>query len=317
MMGLLLILLVPIIFDRATALPAECCQTPSCSDYHGTKAETSSGRKCQPWASDSPHKRSKELTVEILQEIYLRENFCRNPNAHHKAWCYTMDEEKRYEECDIRKCKASDFPQCKGELNRAEGGKAYAKSEADTKTAAMAFKGSINSGEEEWHSTDGEMPQWLLYELKEPLPVCKFSFRPRNKNLGYNRVRDCPKSYRFEGSNDNVTFTPLFTMVDENISAVCYSGETIAQFIPENKVEPFKFYRFFVVDVKGRGNGNKYATFGNLQFFSFNDANPIAGANGKNDTQLASTGTKGRRVDSSLFLLTWAHLLARQLSRLY
>jgi len=43
----------------------------------------------------------------------------------------------------------------------------------------------------------------------------------------------------------------------------------------------------------------------------------IKDANANNNTQLASTATKGHEVASSFLLMTWAHSLARQLSWLY
>jgi len=142
------------------------------------------------------------------------------------------------------------------------GGKAYATS----KSATKAFEG----GGKEWDSDEG-MPQWLRYELTESVPICKISFRPRIKNPSDYRLKDCPKSYRFEGSRDNVTFKPLLEMHDVNVDYVCKSGQAITKLIPQEKVEKFQFYRLWIEDVRGRTNGHKFAVLGSLQFFSYDD----------------------------------------------
>jgi len=96
---------------------SECCLTPDCSDYRGTKATTASGRKCQPWKSDSPHynaHRAKMIGLTTRSGLYeLSENFCRNPTGHSTAWCYTMDPYKKWEECDIPKCSDAEAPEAR------------------------------------------------------------------------------------------------------------------------------------------------------------------------------------------------------------
>jgi len=172
---------------------------------------------------------------------------------------------------------ASPGSNCQGEMTRAKDGKATAKTEWSPKTAEAAFRThsrdhGLPSKWREWHSKRG-MPQWLLYELKEPLPICKISFYPRIDNSGGNTPRDCPKSFRFEGSNDNDNFDTLLEYEDFDVDRNCKAEVKITLPIPEDRVKAYKFYRFFVVDVRGRtqSQGQKYAVFGNIRFFSIND----------------------------------------------
>jgi len=88
----------------------ECCLSSDCSDYRGRIAKTETGRDCQPWNSENPHKKEPALKSEMDSgELpLLTENFCRNAEGHTTAWCYTMDENTRWENCKIPRC--SDIP---------------------------------------------------------------------------------------------------------------------------------------------------------------------------------------------------------------
>ena len=78
---------------------AECACAADGSDYAGTVAVTASGRVCQRWDSQEPH--GHEFSD-------LPENYCRNPDSEDWAWCYTTDEDERWEFCDA----AEDVPRC-------------------------------------------------------------------------------------------------------------------------------------------------------------------------------------------------------------
>ena len=78
--------------------PAVCACADDGRDYRGAVAVTASGRVCQRWASQEPH--AHDFTD-------LEENYCRNPDGEPWAWCYTTDEDVRWELCD-----ATDVPPC-------------------------------------------------------------------------------------------------------------------------------------------------------------------------------------------------------------
>ncbi|CAH1256173.1 LPA [Branchiostoma lanceolatum] len=87
----------------------EICNVPGCdcvnykgSTYRGTTAVTKSGKACQPWASQTPHKH-RYTPVKNLR-YGLDQNYCRNPSGSDTPWCYTTDPGKRWEECDIPGC---------------------------------------------------------------------------------------------------------------------------------------------------------------------------------------------------------------------
>jgi len=93
--------------------------------YRGLVTSTHSGRVCQNWLSNHPHKIPKKISSVADEEIKVDEedpdagvkmkwgtgignhNYCRNPDkSKTKPWCYTMDpnEEHAIEECDIPQC---------------------------------------------------------------------------------------------------------------------------------------------------------------------------------------------------------------------
>jgi len=133
-----------------------------------------------------------------------------------------------------------------------KGGKASASTTyPGSSTAASAFNGK------KWHSGNG-VPQWLMYELKDPLPICKISFFPRSDRHAQS---DTPKSYKFEGSYDGITFETIFSLDDQVGSPGTIMTKSFA-----NK-NFFKFYRLMFLEVPGRSNGNKFVVLVDVNFF--------------------------------------------------
>merc|ERR1719217_8409 len=91
--------------------------------YRGLVTSTVSGRTCQVWLKDKPHK----IDMEPSEANGLgNHNYCRNPDgSEDKPWCYTMDPnpDKKKETCEVPKC---------------EGMKRDFKDEADTLSTKMA-----------------------------------------------------------------------------------------------------------------------------------------------------------------------------------
>ncbi|XP_039546162.1 prothrombin [Pimephales promelas] len=70
-------------------------------NYAGRVSVTKSGRSCQYWKSNFPH-RIHEFNVTQLK---LPENYCRNPDKSSEGpWCFTRDPTVRRESCSLPKC---------------------------------------------------------------------------------------------------------------------------------------------------------------------------------------------------------------------
>tara|TARA_B100001063_G_C16761792_1_gene556342 strand:- start:17 stop:1651 length:1635 start_codon:yes stop_codon:yes gene_type:complete len=68
-------------------------------DYRGTLNKTKSGRTCQNWTSQSPHKHNNTPQKKPNRGVG-NHNYCRNPTNHTNLWCYTTDKDKRWDDCD-------------------------------------------------------------------------------------------------------------------------------------------------------------------------------------------------------------------------
>lgn len=69
-------------------------------DYRGTLSQTVSGRTCQAWTSQSPHRHDR--APERFPGTGLGDhNYCRNPDREARPWCFTTDPEVRAEPCDL------------------------------------------------------------------------------------------------------------------------------------------------------------------------------------------------------------------------
>lgn len=68
------------------------------TDYRGMQSRTRSGRVCQRWDSQYPHKHP--ITAEAYPDAGLDGNFCRNPGSIGvSVWCFTSDPKTRWELC--------------------------------------------------------------------------------------------------------------------------------------------------------------------------------------------------------------------------
>jgi hypothetical protein len=81
---------------------AVCACAADATDYRGAVAVTANGRVCQRWEAQEPHSHGFSD---------LPENYCRNPDGELWAWCYTTDDDVRWELCstaDVPPCDAVD-----------------------------------------------------------------------------------------------------------------------------------------------------------------------------------------------------------------
>uniref|UniRef100_A0A803J2B8 Prothrombin n=1 Tax=Xenopus tropicalis TaxID=8364 RepID=A0A803J2B8_XENTR len=88
--------------DREDCLKGtSTCAEGTGTHYRGNVSVTRSGRECQYWISNYPHKTKFNPTTNPS----LVKNYCRNPNDNPTGpWCYTKDPQKQWEECVIPLC---------------------------------------------------------------------------------------------------------------------------------------------------------------------------------------------------------------------
>ena len=72
--------------------------------YRGKVNITRSGRSCQRWISQCPHRHLR--IPEDVVDGQNDSNMCRNPDASAPGgpWCYTTDPKVRWEYCNISRC---------------------------------------------------------------------------------------------------------------------------------------------------------------------------------------------------------------------
>ena len=75
----------------------DCTVTKKGTAYKGTLSMTKSGRTCQRWDKQSPHRHVYKSTG--------KHNYCRNPSGSTTLWCYTTDSGKRWEYCSAPVCR--------------------------------------------------------------------------------------------------------------------------------------------------------------------------------------------------------------------
>ncbi|XP_052106228.1 zonadhesin-like isoform X16 [Mytilus californianus] len=81
----------------------ECIKNARGNDYIGRMSTTESGRTCQAWNKQTPHRHSKSNVGDA-------KNYCRNLDNEPRPWCYTTDSRKRWEFCRIPICGAPKPP---------------------------------------------------------------------------------------------------------------------------------------------------------------------------------------------------------------
>mmetsp|Transcript_14031 Transcript_14031/g.34045 ORF Transcript_14031/g.34045 Transcript_14031/m.34045 type:complete len:173 (+) Transcript_14031:116-634(+) len=72
--------------------------------YRGLTSHTVSGRQCQGWSEQRPHKINMAAADADLDGLGPH-NYCRNPMGDKSGpYCYTMDSNKETELCNVPKC---------------------------------------------------------------------------------------------------------------------------------------------------------------------------------------------------------------------
>ncbi|XP_070547881.1 plasminogen-like [Ptychodera flava] len=86
--------------QRLQSCGRECFVNTDGSDYRGSVSRTRSGKTCQRWSSQSPHKHSRTPGNYPNRGLGYH-NQCRNPDGQPKPWCYTTDANTRWEHCNV------------------------------------------------------------------------------------------------------------------------------------------------------------------------------------------------------------------------
>ncbi|XP_022787750.1 tyrosine-protein kinase receptor Tie-2-like [Stylophora pistillata] len=78
--------------------------------YHGNVNVTRSGRTCQSWKSQCPHRHWR--IPKDVADSQNDSNMCRNPDrsAPDGPWCYTTDPKVRWEYCNVSRCPPREKP---------------------------------------------------------------------------------------------------------------------------------------------------------------------------------------------------------------
>ncbi|CAH1796584.1 unnamed protein product [Owenia fusiformis] len=86
--------------------PTLCKKNTMGQDWNGELAKTRSGRTCQRWDSQEPHKHTRNNPANFPDaDLATAANKCRNPDrTPYGPWCYTNDPKTRWEYCDIPFC---------------------------------------------------------------------------------------------------------------------------------------------------------------------------------------------------------------------
>ncbi|EMP34804.1 Hepatocyte growth factor [Chelonia mydas] len=90
----------------------EVCDIPLCSEvecmtcngesYRGPMDHTESGKECQRWDLQRPHRH--KFRPERYPDKGFDDNYCRNPDGKPRPWCYTLDPDTPWEFCAIKTC---------------------------------------------------------------------------------------------------------------------------------------------------------------------------------------------------------------------
>uniref|UniRef100_A0A8C9FVT6 Hepatocyte growth factor n=1 Tax=Pavo cristatus TaxID=9049 RepID=A0A8C9FVT6_PAVCR len=102
----------PWCFTTSPEMRHEVCDIPLCSEvecmtcngesYRGPMDHTESGKECQRWDLQRPHKH--KFRPERYPDKGFDDNYCRNPDGKLRPWCYTLDPNTPWEFCAIKTC---------------------------------------------------------------------------------------------------------------------------------------------------------------------------------------------------------------------
>ncbi|XP_074658222.1 apolipoprotein(a)-like isoform X2 [Tubulanus polymorphus] len=88
-------------------VPGRECYEDNGKSYTGSSMETRTGKWCQSWMEQVPHRHGYSNANDFPDEsLYDASNYCRNPdNSEDGPWCFTTESDVRKEFCDVPECK--------------------------------------------------------------------------------------------------------------------------------------------------------------------------------------------------------------------
>jgi len=234
-----------------------CCNDKRCQDYRGTKSVTKSGRKCQAWDSQTPHKHPIYYTKERNPNASLAQNFCRNPDwiygvnsfiyyTNGWSWCFTTDPEKEWEFCDIPRCPNASEPSepiCPEVEDRkdlipipyvgaADSNTSYTVQHLDHPQHPInAFRPAHGYGRTERWGYNAYaskiIPVFVWFKFDDPvyhkaISMYTNTYNYRWTQLGYETLDQAPRSFKVLGSKsrDCSTWEELYYVNDAGFSKV-------------------------------------------------------------------------------------------------
>jgi len=152
----------------------------SVSSYKGTTAVTKTGKTCQAWTAQSPHKHTrddkgsfKSYWTNLGESAAQAKNYCRDPDNTGGLWCYTTDSSSRWEYCNV--------PACGADANCLEGDyKAYKGEFAQTKTGKTCQAWTAQSPHKHTRDDSGSFASYWSNRGETPAQAKNYCRDPDN-----------------------------------------------------------------------------------------------------------------------------------------
>ncbi|KAJ8302241.1 hypothetical protein KUTeg_021228, partial [Tegillarca granosa] len=182
-------------FTLICADPLHCKNTDNGIDYRGNVNITVSGKSCQKWKSETPHRHGY---VDMLGND---ENYCRTPDqGNSKPWCYTIDPSTRWEYCFVPTCenclRLLNGRNFDGSWKKTASGKTCVKwKSVESLPANISF---LKNHENYCRNPDNSAKPWCYVDLKGTKEFCKIPLcnecLTSNNGIHYEGEKEITKS---------------------------------------------------------------------------------------------------------------------------
>ncbi|KTF78277.1 hypothetical protein cypCar_00009010, partial [Cyprinus carpio] len=131
------------------------CMKCNGETYRGPMDHTESGKECQRWDSQKPHKHTYQPNRHVGKG--LDDNYCRNPNNDVRPWCYTMDKNTPWEYCNISVCDSDNDVEVEVTTSCFQG-------------QGEGYRGTVNVTPAECYEDNGESYRGNLSKTRSGIP---------------------------------------------------------------------------------------------------------------------------------------------------